>query len=112
MSMDYETNQVKEGNRSYILTLLLAWFFGWLGIHRFYTGYIWIGVAQLLTAGGCGIWSLVDIIAIALNKYQDADGNDLADHNPGCGLIALIVLIVGFLVGGLSSVMSILAVAH
>lgn len=97
------------GDKNYIVTLLLAWFLGGLGIHRFYTGYILIGLVQLLTAGGCGIWALVDIISIALNKYQDAEGKDLANYNPGCGMIALIVIIVGFVVGGISGLLSMLS---
>ncbi len=109
MSTNYAPTP-QEGNRNYIVTLLLAWFLGFLGVHRFYTGYIIIGIVQLLTAGGCGIWTLVDVISIALNKYKDADGKDLANHNPGCGMIALIVLIVGFILGGVSGLLGMFAV--
>ena len=44
-----------ESNKDYTLTLIFSWLLGWLGIHRFYTGYIGIGIIQLLTAGGFGI---------------------------------------------------------
>lgn len=108
MSNDYQVNANPNGERSYVVTLLLAFFLGFLGVHRFYTGYIMIGVVQLLTLGGCGIWTLIDLISVALNKYKDADGKDLANHNPGCGLIVLIVVGVTFLLGGLSSVFSML----
>lgn len=86
--------------RIILTTLLLAWFFGPLGVHRFYTGYVGIGVAQLVLSMFTGlgsIWALVDIVAICLNKYQDSEGNDLVDVNPGCGMIALILLGVGVL---------------
>jgi TM2 domain-containing membrane protein YozV len=101
----------QEGNRNYIVTLLLAWFLGIFGIHRFYTGYILIGVIQLITGGGCGIWTLIDVISIAMNKYQDAEGNDLADYNPGCGMIALIVIIVGFILGGISGLLGMFTIS-
>ena len=63
--------------KSWITTLLFSLFFGGLGAHRFYTGYIGIGIVQLLTLGGCGIWSLIDFICICCNSFEDADGNKL-----------------------------------
>jgi len=102
MDYDYKPQPEKEGARSYITTLLLAFFLGGFGVHRFYTGYVGIGVAQLLLTFFTGIgslWALVDLIAIALNKYLDADGNELEEPNMGCGLIVLIVLGFSFIAG-------------
>jgi hypothetical protein len=50
------------GGKSQIIALILVLVVGTLGIHRFYLGYIGIGIAQLLTLGGCGIWTLIDLI--------------------------------------------------
>lgn len=105
--MDYDMNPKPTNERSYVATLLLAFFLGSLGIHRFYTGYILIGIIQLLTAGGCGFWALIDIIAISLNKYNDAEDNELADYNPGCGLFVLIFIVLAFVLSGICSVLSI-----
>ena len=63
--------------KSWLTTLLLCLFFGGLGVHRFYTGYIGIGVIQLLTLGGCGIWALIDFIMILCNGFKTADGSEL-----------------------------------
>jgi len=68
--------QAGEG-KDWLITLLLAIFLGGLGIHRFYTGHTVIGIVQLLTAGGCGIWALIDIITIATGSFKDANGNAL-----------------------------------
>ncbi|MGB1000282.1 MAG: NINE protein [Flavobacteriales bacterium] len=43
-------------------------------MHRFYLGYTWQGVVQLLTFGGLGIWSLIDFIRIVLEDLQPKDG--------------------------------------
>lgn len=104
--------QITNTKRSYVLTLLLSFFLGWLGIHRFYTGYIWIGIIQLLTAGGFGLWQLIDVISIIFNKYQDSDGQELADYNAGCGMIILIIIIASFIVGGLSAALGFLSFMH
>jgi TM2 domain-containing membrane protein YozV len=63
--------------KSYVTALLLSIFLGGLGIDRFYLGYTGLGVAKLLTCGGLGIWSLVDLIMIATRKVPAADGSAL-----------------------------------
>jgi TM2 domain-containing membrane protein YozV len=64
-------------NREWLVTLLLCWFLGVFGIHRFYTGHTGIGVVQLLTLGGCGIWVLIDFIMIIIGSFKDANGRPL-----------------------------------
>lgn len=66
------------GQKSWMTTLLLAIFAGTFGVHRFYTGHTLLGALQLLTCGGLGIWTLVDIIFIATGKFTDAQGRPLA----------------------------------
>jgi len=67
-----------SGEKEWMITLLLCIFLGGLGIHRFYTGHTAIGIIQLLTLGGCGIWVLIDLILIIIGSFKDADGNELA----------------------------------
>lgn len=59
-----------RGGKSQLTAVLLAFFVGGLGIHRFYLGYTWQGVVQLLTLGGLGIWSLIDFIRILTGSLQ------------------------------------------
>jgi hypothetical protein len=72
-----DSNDPLSGEKDWLTTLLLCIFVGSLGIHRFYTKHTVIGIVQLLTLGGCGIWTLVDLIMIVTGSYKDADGNPL-----------------------------------
>jgi len=65
----------KDGDKKWIAALLLCIFVGGLGIHRFYLGYTWQGIVQLLTAGGCGIWSLIDLVRIITKDLKPKNGN-------------------------------------
>ena len=67
----------KGEGHSFVVTLLLCWLLGVFGVHRFYTGHILIGVIQLLTCGGLGIWVSIDFILIIAGSYVDSDGKRL-----------------------------------
>ncbi|HRG67916.1 MAG TPA: TM2 domain-containing protein [Saprospiraceae bacterium] len=68
-------DQPAGGGKSQLIALLLCVFVGGLGIHRFYLGYTTIGIIQLLTAGGCGIWALIDLIRIITGDLKPKNGN-------------------------------------
>ncbi|WP_431811649.1 TM2 domain-containing protein [Lysinibacillus sp. FW12] len=62
-------------DKSFVATLLLCFFLGSLGIHRFYVGKIGTGILMVITLGGLGIWTLIDLIMIIVGKFTDKDGN-------------------------------------
>jgi len=70
-----KSNSADGGGKSQLVALLLCIFVCVLGIHRFYLGYIGIGVIQLLTLGGCGIWSLIDLIMIITGDLKPKGGD-------------------------------------
>lgn len=63
--------------RNFLTALLLSILVGTLGVDRFYMGYIGLGLLKLFTAGGCGVWWLIDVILIATKSLKDADGQPL-----------------------------------
>lgn len=63
--------------KSRLVALLLCWFVGVFGAHRFYTGRIGSAIFMILTLGGLGIWALVDLIIIACGDFKDKEGKKL-----------------------------------
>ena len=77
VSLKSASAEVTRDGKDWLTTLLLCWFLGVLGVHSFYTQKTAIGIAQLLTLGGCGIWALVDFIMILTDSFKDGNGNKL-----------------------------------
>lgn len=75
LAKEEEVNNVEE--KDWLTALLLCLFFGFLGVHRFYTKHTGIGIIQLLTFGGFFIWTFIDFIMILSGSYKDADGKTL-----------------------------------
>jgi TM2 domain-containing membrane protein YozV len=60
--------------KSFVTTLILCVLLGGLGVHRFYVGKTGTGILMLLTLGGLGIWTLIDLIVIAVQHFKDSEG--------------------------------------
>jgi TM2 domain-containing membrane protein YozV len=65
----------EKSDKDWIVVILLCLFLGGFGVHRFFVGKTGTGIAMLLTLGGLGIWSLIDLIMIIVGKFEDGDGN-------------------------------------
>lgn len=72
--LDKMAKNVADGKK-WLVAVLLCFFLGGLGIHRFYLGYTWQGVVQLLTLGGLGIWVLIDFIRILIRDLKPKGGD-------------------------------------
>ena len=68
---------VSGEGKDWLVALLLSIFLGIIGVDRFYAGHIGLGVLKLITAGGCGIWWIVDVIMIANGRFKDSNGRKL-----------------------------------
>lgn len=64
---------MKSKTTAIILSILL----GELGVDRFYLGYTGLGILKLITAGGFGIWWLIDLILIITGELTAKDGSEL-----------------------------------
>lgn len=102
--MANDSTQVQAKQRKYPNTLLLCAFLGGLGAHRYYTGYIGLGILQLILClcGGIGaIWVFIDLISLLMNKYKDANGQALINYDTqfakGARVLVILLLILGIL---------------
>lgn len=76
----FKKKQVQEGDhtmssKNKLTAILLSIFTGVLVVDRFYLGYTGLGVAKLLTAGGFGVWAIIDLVMICTGSLRPADGS-------------------------------------
>ena len=67
-------NQQMISSKSKGTTAVLCFFFGWLGVHRFYVGKIGTGIIWMLTLGLFGLGEIIDFIMILCGSFTDKEG--------------------------------------
>ena len=75
-------NQIKSQNkqRHFLAVFFLSFMWGSFGVDRFYLGKIGSGILKLLTFGGFGIWTLIDLVLIMSGAMRDKQGNEMLDY--------------------------------
>lgn len=64
--------------KSKLVALLLCFFLGALGVHRFYVGKIGTGILYLLTGGLFFIGIIIDLVNILSNNFKDQQGHPVS----------------------------------
>lgn len=60
--------------RHFLILFFFSFMWGTFGVDRFYMGYVGTGILKLLTLGGVGLWTLVDMIVIMTGTFRDKEG--------------------------------------
>lgn len=76
---DMESTELSP--KGFVPTILLCFFLGVLGIHRFYVGKIGTGILMLITFGGFGIWVIIDFVIIVVGNFTDSEGRPIRSRN-------------------------------
>lgn len=69
--------KASSSDKSWATAFWCSVFLGFLGVDRFYLGYGVIGLIKLFTFGGLGLFWLLDIALLLLNRLPDAEGGIL-----------------------------------
>ena len=101
----YQQYGYAEQGKSFVVTWVLSYLLGGLGIDRFYLGKIGTGILKLATFGGCGVWWLVDLILVLVGQTRDSQGYPLAGYEQ-YKKVAWIVTAVLVVMGGFSGVVT------
>ena len=68
-------------DKDFVVTILLCFFIGNFGIHRFYVGKTGSAILMLITFGGFGIWTVYDMVMIAMGRFTDSDGHYITSNH-------------------------------
>lgn len=63
--------------RHFLITFFFSFMWGTFGIDRIYMGYIGTGIIKLLTFGGFGIWTIIDLFVIMAGAMKDKQDRDM-----------------------------------
>ena len=85
---------VPEGDKSFVVTVLLSYLLGVFGADRFYLGKIGTGLLKLITFGGYGVWWLIDLLITLFGGQRDAAGLRLAGYDKYKSTIWVVVGVI------------------
>ncbi|CAK0844992.1 unnamed protein product [Prorocentrum cordatum] len=93
-SRDWAGPECAIQRKSQTKVFLLSLFGGMLGLDYFYLGLPLIGLAKLLTLGGCGFWWLVDIVRTGAGPVYSQKHRVAADLPHSVFLLVTLTLFV------------------
>lgn len=99
ISDQYPTDTVTNRQRHFLAVFFLSFMWGSFGVDRFYLGKFWTGLLKLLTFGGFGLWTLIDLTIIMTGSMRDKQGYEMREAAKYKKFAAMTVLIFALVLG-------------
>ena len=106
--------QVKKfpRQRHFLAAFFISFFWGTFGVDRMYLGKYGTGILKLVTFGGFGVWTIVDLYLVLAGLMRDKQGREMLQYAEykkfayKVILFSALALGVAVLVGGISLILS------
>jgi TM2 domain-containing membrane protein YozV len=98
-AVDYPPKPAVDKSRHFLAVFFLSFMWGTFGVDRFYLGKVWTGILKLITFGGFGLWTLIDLVLIMSGTMCDRQGNPMREADRYKKFAAKTVLIFALVIG-------------